>query len=93
MMPSSHPSLHDLYLLSRRFLENHVQAYQRQVLSGFSNARLSILIGQRGVGKTTFIIQQLLNAVDHDVLSPKILYVPTDHFLIGKTLWFFGFLY
>lgn len=77
--------INDLYLLSRRFLEVHHQSYQRQILNHFMSSRLGILIGQRGVGKTTFLIQQLLNSVNQNPLSPQIMYVPTDHFLIGKS--------
>lgn len=79
-----HHFINDLYLLSRRFLEIDNQAYQRRILQDFMKSRLGILVGQRGVGKTTFIIQQLLKAVDNDFLSTEIMYVPTDHFLVGK---------
>ena len=41
-------------------------------------------MGQRGVGKTTIIIQYLLNQVTGDALSKEILYVPADHFLLGN---------
>jgi predicted AAA+ superfamily ATPase len=80
----SNPSINDLYLLSRRFLDIHNQAYQRQILQDFKSSRLGILIGQRGVGKTTFLIQQLLEASNNNPLSTEVLYVPTDHFLVGN---------
>ncbi|MFH1334165.1 MAG: AAA family ATPase [Pseudomonadota bacterium] len=44
--------------------------------------RLSILIGQRGTGKTTLIIQYLLKTVKDDPLNTSILYIPADHFLL-----------
>ena len=81
---SEQPLINDLYLLSRRFLESHHQTYQRRILHDFMASRLGILIGQRGVGKTTFLIENLLNADDQNPLSTEILYVPTDHFLIGN---------
>ena len=76
--------INDLYLLSRRFLELHDQTYKRSILENFMRSRLGVLIGQRGVGKTTFLIQQLLNAANHNPLSTDIMYVPTDHFLVGN---------
>ncbi len=85
MVFTNPPSINDLYLLSRRFLENHNQPYQRRILQGFRASRLSVLIGQRGVGKTTFLIQELLDAANNNPLSTEIMYVPTDHFLIGTT--------
>ena len=78
------PSIHDFYVLSRRFLEIHHQPYERRILHNFMQSRLSILIGQRGVGKTTFLIQQLLKKADNNSLSTEIMYVPTDHFLMGN---------
>jgi predicted AAA+ superfamily ATPase len=71
--------------LSRRYLEIRRQPYCRAYLQEkVFEHRLSILLGQRGVGKTTSIIQYLLDYVDQDILSPKILYVPADHFLLGN---------
>ncbi len=74
----------ELYSLSRHYLEIKYQAYHRQaLLSKVFQQRLSIVLGQRGVGKTTLIIQYLRAAVAQDILSPKILYVPVDHFLMS----------
>lgn len=78
------PSLHDLFLLSRRFLDSYQQSYKRNILPDFSASRLSLLLGQRGVGKTTFLIQKLLETVEYNSLSEQILYVPSDHFIISK---------
>ncbi len=84
MENAKHLLLNDLYLLSRRFLEIHNQPYQRLILQDFMRSRLGVLIGQRGVGKTTFLIQKLLEAANNNPLSTEILYVPMDHFLIRK---------
>lgn len=46
--------------------------------------QLTILVGQRGVGKTTILIQYLLDYAHGDLFSPKILYVQADHFLLGR---------
>lgn len=77
--------LTEYYSLSQLYLTTHNEAYRRNTLPDtlFSN-RLSVLVGQRGVGKTTLIVQHLLSLVQEDVLNPKILYVPADHFLLGN---------
>src|SRR5438309_8396615 len=79
-----HNILNELFALSRLFLEQHRQTYERTMLPHFRKSRLSILIGQRGIGKTTFLIQKLLEAAQQDLFSHEILYIPTDHFLIGN---------
>ncbi|PHQ80180.1 MAG: 3-dehydroquinate dehydratase [Coxiella sp. (in: Bacteria)] len=78
-----------LYTLSRQYLEAKNQTYRRKLLSSQQlEHRLSVLVGQRGVGKTTLIVQELLAYVQQDLMSTKILYVPVDHFLIsGFTLY------
>lgn len=78
-------SIGELYNLSRQFLELHYQTYERTLFQNIMDTRLNLIVGQRGVGKTTFLIQKLLKKSNFDTLSAEILYVPTDHFLIGKT--------
>lgn len=79
-------NLDDLFVLSRRFLSIHQETYQRKILNDFGiSSRLNILVGQRGVGKTTFLIQKLLDSAQNNPFSTEILYIPTDHFLIGNT--------
>ena len=73
--------LEDLITLSRGFLTSKNQSYQRYLLSQLSTSiRCMILLGQRGVGKTTTLIQALRNFVEGNCLDPRILYVPVDHF-------------
>jgi hypothetical protein len=48
------------------------------------SSRFSIIVGPRGVGKTTMIIQHLVSWVDNDISSKRILYVPVDHFGVAK---------
>jgi hypothetical protein len=48
------------------------------------SSRFSIIVGPRGVGKTTMIIQHLVSWVDNDISSKRILYVPVDHFGVEK---------
>ncbi len=77
--------LDELYLLSQSYIETKNQPYQRHWLqkSAFEH-RLSILVGQRGVGKTTLIIQYLMDFAKGNIHSKEILYVPSDHFLLSN---------
>src|SRR3990167_1407443 len=76
--------LTNIKLLSREMLRLKLQPYQRHFDHENSDHRLIILLGHRGVGKTTLLAQQLLNSVDGDLQSDKILYVPIDHFLLNN---------
>lgn len=71
-------------LLSREMLQLKQQAYKRHFEHEGSEHRLIILLGHRGVGKTTLLVQHLLKLVDFDLQSDKILYVPVDHFLLNN---------
>lgn len=72
--------------LSRQFIIANNREFKRYFLqkNDFSY-RFNIVSGQRGVGKSTAMIQILLEYSKGDVFSNKILYVPTDHFLVGGT--------
>lgn len=60
------------YFLSKHRLEN----------------RFSMISGQRGVGKTTSMIQYIHAFIDDDILNTTALYVPVDHFLmVGHSLY------
>ena len=75
--------LSGLLALSQRLIANKQQAYQRYLLQDSAlSHRLCIVIGARGVGKTTLLIQRMLETVQGNVTSDKILYVPVDHFLL-----------
>jgi uncharacterized protein len=43
---------------------------------------MSIILGPRGVGKTTTLVQLLLDFAQQDYFSEKILYVQADHFVM-----------
>ncbi|HLB41290.1 MAG TPA: AAA family ATPase [Gammaproteobacteria bacterium] len=78
--------LDELRKLSHHFLDIKNQAYQRYLIKNTPfTQRLSILIGQRGVGKTTTLVQHLLSKVANDRLNSQILYIQADHFLVGNT--------
>lgn len=72
--------------ISRHFLKIKNSSYRRYFIKNIDlKHRMSILTGQRGVGKTTTLIQHLLDKVEGDRFDKKILYVQADHFALGKT--------
>lgn len=76
--------LDDIFKLSRNFLKTFNKPYRRYFLEKYPLAsRFSIITGQRGVGKTTAMIQKILSTNDDDILSKNALYVPVDHFIVG----------
>ena len=81
--------LDDIFRLSRNFLKTFNKPYTRYFLQKYPLAsRFSIITGQRGVGKTTAMIQKTLSANDDDIFAKKALYVPVDHFIVaGRSLY------
>jgi len=81
-MPSS--EFDDLRKLSQKFLKLKDSPYRRYFIqtNPFKH-RLSLVLGQRGVGKTTTLIQYLLDSVGHNIYDPSILYIQADHFQVG----------
>lgn len=74
----------ELIELSRHFLEVKNQLYRRYFIQETDlSHRMNIVVGPRGVGKTTTLVQHLLDYVDGDRFSDKILYLQADHFLVG----------
>lgn len=77
--------LEDLFRLSQNFIKIYNREYKRYFLEANPlNNRFSIIIGQRGVGKTTAMIQYILSSYDNDVFTDKAIYVQADHFLVSK---------
>lgn len=78
--------LEPLFECSQEFMQLKNQSYRRYFMSTPTQMteRLSILLGQRGIGKTTMIVQCLLDFVGGDATSDKILYVQADHFILGE---------
>lgn len=73
----------DIYRLSRTQIALFNRPYRRYFLAAQAlDHRLCIVLGQRGIGKTTAMVQHLLDAAGQDPLSETILYVQADHFLI-----------
>ena len=74
-----------IFTLSRHFLKIHNRPYVRAFLKTTQlNNRFAIIVGQRGVGKSTTLIQHLLRYSKGDLFSSKILYVQSDHFTINQ---------
>lgn len=75
----------ELFRLSQNFLKIHRREYVRYFLKTHTlEERFAIIVGQRGVGKTTAIVQHILAAYDEDLFTGKALYVQADHFLVGN---------
>lgn len=78
--------LEQLYTVSQELIYLKNQAYRRYFFheAMMFEHRLSILSGQRGIGKTTALVQKLLEHVNGDRMDPKILYIQADHFVMGN---------
>lgn len=75
--------LTELYQLSQHFLKIYNRQFERYFFKNQQlENRLSILLGQRGIGKTTMIIQYILK--NYDLFSKEALYIQADHFLVKK---------
>jgi len=76
--------LDDIFKLSSDFLKTFNKPYRRYFLDKYPlTSRFSIIIGQRGVGKTTAMIQKILSMNNDDIFTKNALYVPVDHFVVG----------
>jgi len=77
--------LTDIRLLSQSFLKEVSLEFKRYFFNNCSsNPRMLFIIGPRGVGKTTCLLQYLIEFSRSNILSEKILYIPADHILIEK---------
>ncbi|MBE0509027.1 MAG: AAA family ATPase, partial [Marinospirillum sp.] len=75
--------LDKLFPLSQAYIKNYHQPFRRYFLDsvGFHH-RMNILIGQRGIGKTTVLIQHLMEASEGDPYTTRSLFVQADHYLV-----------
>lgn len=72
--------------ISQQFLKIKNSSYQRYFIRGHKlTHRMSMILGQRGVGKTTTLVQLLLKESGGDRFDSRILYVPADHFALGNS--------
>ena len=78
--------LADLIPLSQSFLRIRNRDFKRYFLRDqpLTN-RFSIIIGQRGIGKTTVMTQHLLAQYNDDRSGRKALYIQADHFLVARS--------
>ena len=75
----------ELFRLSQHFLRTYRQDYVWYFLKVTQlKSRFSIIIGQRGIGKTTAMIQHILSYAKNDLFSKQVLYIQVDHFLVGQ---------
>jgi len=81
--------LDDIFKLSSDFLKTLNRPYRRYFLDKYPlTSRFSIIIGQRGVGKTTAMIQKILSMNNNDIFTKNALYVPVDHFIVaGRSIY------
>ncbi|MCX6582413.1 MAG: AAA family ATPase [Candidatus Aminicenantes bacterium] len=74
-----------LFELSHYYLKNFNKKYRRYFLKKHPlKGRFYIVTGQRGVGKTTALIQHMLDMYEQNTHTRKALYVPVDHTLITR---------
>lgn len=80
--------LQPLYEFSQSFMQLKAQTFERYFMQCHDlSENCSILLGQRGIGKTTMIIQKLLQFAQGDMFDPSILYLQVDHYAVkGKSL-------
>lgn len=78
--------LDELRNLSHNFLKMKNSSYRRYFIKTdpFKH-RLSLLLGQRGIGKTTTLVQYLLDKSSQNYYDKSILYIQADHFLVGTS--------
>ena len=75
--------LDPFFQLSQTYRMNYHQEYVRYFLKQTSlSNRFSIISGQRGIGKTTAIIQYMQMQYS-DLYTSRALYLQADHFLLG----------
>jgi predicted AAA+ superfamily ATPase len=74
-----------LFELSRQMIRRISRPYQRKLAVGGSfRGRCNVVTGQRGVGKTTLVVQYLIRKFPDHATSRKCLYLPADHFVVAK---------
>ena len=76
--------IEELFRLSQNFIRINNREYIRYFLQIHPlKNRFSIVVGQRGIGKTTAIIQHILSSYKNDIFTDRALYIQADHFLVG----------
>ena len=77
--------LSELFELSRHLIRILNRSYRRRFLQTSPlKSRCSIIVGQRGVGKTTCVVQHLVESYPDYAISRACLYLPADHFIVAQ---------
>jgi predicted AAA+ superfamily ATPase len=77
--------IEEFFRLSQNFIRTNNRNYKRYFLRCYPlKNRFSIIIGQRGIGKTTTIVQHILSSYSNDPFTNKAIYIQADHFLVGN---------
>ncbi len=76
--------MEDLFSLSKQQLRLLTRSYKRKFIKNDPfTARMTILLGERGIGKSTSIAQYLDALLFQGLSENDILYLPADHFALG----------
>ncbi|MDE3055822.1 MAG: AAA family ATPase [Verrucomicrobiota bacterium] len=76
--------LEKFFDFSRNILKVRCSSYERYFIRTTAlTHQMSVIVGQRGVGKTTTLVQLLLKKASGDRFSSEILYVQADHFIMA----------
>lgn len=76
--------MEDLFLISQNQIQLLTREYRRKFIKGDPFAsRMTILLGERGIGKSTFIAQYLESLIAQGLSARSVLYLPADHFGLG----------
>ncbi len=75
----------DLFQLSRQMVRIHHRPYRRYFIRETDlSVPCSIILGARGVGKTTTLAQALVDRFPDYTVSRECLYLPIDHAAVGS---------
>jgi len=75
----------DLFLLSRQMVRIHHRTYRRYFIQNTDlSVPCAIILGARGVGKTTTLVQVLVDRFPEYTSSRECLYLPIDHAAVGS---------
>lgn len=74
-----------LFELSRQMIRRISRPYHRPwAKEGRFRGRCNLVTGQRGVGKTTLMVQYLSQKFPDHATSRRCLYLPADHFVVAQ---------
>ena len=75
----------EIFELSRQMVRQTHRPFRRYLMdqNPFGN-RCTMITGQRGVGKTTCLVQHIVDCYPDYASSPRCLYLPADHFVVAQ---------